>query len=298
MTASYSLNFSSPPKSWTLYPKVLVARKPRHVREGRTVPRIEAVLANLRVDRGHLASYCEVCGGAPGETLPIAYPHVLASPLHMAILTSSAFPVQLLGLVHVRNRIVQRRPVRTDETGEVRCAIEGHRETERGQEFDLTTSVVAGGEELWTETSTFLSRRRSRSAGNAESRAAAPASAAPRTEPQAVRTTSFNAPAGLGRSYAWVSGDFNPIHITDATAKLFGFDRAIAHGMWSLARCAAELPQDLCAVPCELDVSFKLPILLPSWVMLQAWERPDGVGFALRDAQGEKPHLTGSLLSR
>jgi len=32
---------------------------------------------------------------------------------------------------------------------------------------------------------------------------------------------------------------FNPIHVADLAARWFGFKHAIAHGMWSLARCVA-----------------------------------------------------------
>ena len=46
-------------------------------------------------------------------------------------------------------------------------------------------------------------------------------------------------PGDLGREYAAVSGDHNPIHLYPLTAKAFGFPRQIAHGMWTKARCVA-----------------------------------------------------------
>ncbi len=66
-------------------------------------------------------------------------------PLHLAMLGAEAFPVKLFGLVHVQNRIAMREPLSADEAAEIRCWIEGHRETERGQEFDLHTEYVVGG---------------------------------------------------------------------------------------------------------------------------------------------------------
>ena len=47
----------------------------------------------------------------------------------------------------------------------------------------------------------------------------------------------------LGRQYAAVSGDRNPIHLFDLTAMPLGFRHHIAHGMWSKARCLAELAE-------------------------------------------------------
>src|SRR5688572_27090379 len=145
MAATTTLTFDSPPSIWGRYPRIVLARKPRQVRDGASVPRIEARLTRLRVDGEHLAKYRSLCSHPAGDSLPPAYPHVLAMPLHIAILSSDAFPVQVLGLVHVRNRIEQMRPVRVGETGELRASLEGHRDVERGQEFDLLTEVVADG---------------------------------------------------------------------------------------------------------------------------------------------------------
>jgi hypothetical protein len=222
---------------------------------------------------------------------------VLASALHLALLSSDKFPVRLLGLVHVRNRIEQRRPMSVEDGGEIATWIEGHRDLPRGQEFDLHTEWRNGTEVLWRETSTFLARRRQAPRGDTDT-ARSQLTIAERSQ---VRTASFRAPAGLGRQYGWMSGDINPIHLADITARAFGFKGAIAHGMWSLARCAAELPADQFDAAVSLDVQFRLPVQLPAWVMLQSWGEGDGAGeaagtsFALRDAQGERVHLTGHL---
>lgn len=84
--------------------------------------------------------------------------------------------------------------------------------------------------------------------------------------------------------------------MSDVTARAFGFTRAIAHGMWSLARVASDLEAGK-SDGCELSVSFKLPVYLPAWLMLQRWDVENGSAFTLHDAQGDKPHLTGTLKS-
>ena len=110
--------------------------------------------------------------------------------------------------------------------------------------------------------------------------------AAVATKGIAVRAGDFDAPAGLGRRYGPHAGDVNPIHLTDLTAKLFGFKRAIAHGMWSLARCAAEFPAE---GPGVLEVQFKLPVFLPAKLVMER----TGADFTLLDEAREKPHLAG-----
>jgi hypothetical protein len=295
MQAKHSLEFSRAPAIWSVYPKIMMSRKPALVPEGGEVPRIESRLAKVAIDRKHLAAYSEVCGAAAGATLPIAYPHVLAMPLHLAMLGAEAFPVKLFGLVHVSNRIAMREPLSVDEPAEIRSWLEGHRETERGQEFDLHTEYVVKGAPLWDETCTFLARKRAPAGAARSAMAARSAEGAP--DGVAVKSSSFRAPAGLGRRYGFISGDVNPIHMSDLTARAFGFPRAIAHGMWSLARLASDFEAEQFDGGCELSVGFKLPIYMPAWLMLQRWPIENGSGFALRDGQGDKPHLTGTLMS-
>jgi hypothetical protein len=293
MQAKHSLEFARAPAVWSMYPKIMVSRKPSLVPEGGEVPRIESRLAKVVIDRKHLAQYSEICGAAAGGTLPIAYPHILAMPLHLAMLGAEAFPVKLFGLVHVQNRIAMREPLSADEAAEIRCWIEGHRETERGQEFDLHTEYVVGGQPRWDETCTFLARKRTPAgAGKTTTISRAAENGA---DGVAIKSSSFRAPAGLGRRYGFISGDVNPIHMSDLTARAFGFPKAIAHGMWSLGRLASDFEAAQFDGGCELSVNFKLPIYMPAWLMLQRWEIENGSAFALRDAQGEKPHLTGTL---
>ena len=78
----------------------------------------------------------------------------------------------------------------------------------------------------------------------------------------------WKAPADIGRQYARVSGDYNPIHLSALTAKLFGFPQAIAHGLWNTARTLAALHEHLPAANVEIDVEFKKPVRLPSEVVL------------------------------
>jgi acyl dehydratase len=311
MTSTYFLQFSSPPSLWGLYPRILAARKPRLVPEGRVVPRIEARLTRVRVDPSHLRRYRELCGGGEGPQLPLAYPHVLASALHLAMLASERFPVALMGLVHMANRIEQFRPLDPAAGGEIACWIEGHEDTPRGQLFALHSEWADAAGPLWRECSTFLARA-PRASDGAPTDAGKPAArAAPRRRGVSrgasdegtdgnsegpLSTTSFRAPAGLGRRYGQVSGDVNPIHLSDVTARAFGFRAAIAHGMWSLARCAAELEAPWPAeAPRVLDVQFRLPVFLPSWLSLRQGRAGEATRFALLDSQGDKTHLTGSL---
>ena len=268
----------------------MLARRPPLLAPGETIPPLEARLAPLVPDPVHLDAYRELCGFEPDERLPLSYPHVLAGPLHLALLTGPAFPLRLLGLIHLRNRIEARRTIGQREPVDLRCSVDGHRDSDRGQEFDLVTEARAGGQVAWVETSTMLARRAAPPARPARP----PLTAVPAAPPEG-RATEFNLAADLGRRYASLSGDYNPIHLGALPARLFGFPRAIIHGMWTLARVAAELQPQVSAGPLVMEVAFKLPVLLPGRVSLRDWPVERGLGFALADEAGGRPHATGSL---
>lgn len=306
MPSTQTFCFAAPPSPWGLYPRILAAHKPALVRDGAVLPRIEAALSRVRVPRQQLARYRQLVASRADAAMPVAYPHVLASPLHLAMLSSSRFPLKLPGLVHVRNRIEQHGPLPIEGGGRLETAIEGYRDTERGQEFDLQTAWLVDDQPCWRETTTLLARRpgargdgsvgqgearrRRRTAGDAPGRV----EMAPRGA--AIAVANFRADPGLGRSYGLVSGDLNPIHLVDLTARAFGFRAAIAHGMWSLARCATELEAaGLATGRFVLDVEFRLPVLLPARLLFESWADGEGVAFELRDSQGEKLHLSGSV---
>ena len=254
---------------------------------GTALPPLTLTRHDVPVERKHVSAYAEVCGFGMKETVPVTYPHMLAFPLHMAIMTDGGFPFPAIGTVHLENSITQHRPVSVGERLQVSARPENLRPHAKGQVFDMVTEVRAGGDLVWEETSTFLRRGRPHE-----------------DAPESARTFEDVPPSGiewklpgdLGRKYAAVSGDRNPIHLYAITAKAFGFPRQIAHGMWSKARCLAALEGRLPdAVTAE--VAFKKPILLPGTVAFgsrHTGDRNDGWAFSLTSPKSGAPHLLGT----
>jgi acyl dehydratase len=199
----------------------------------------------------------------------------------MALMTRDDFPLPLLGLVHVANRITVRRPLAAGERFEFRVHAEDLRPHDRGRQVDVVTSALVAGEQVWTGRSTYL-RKESTGGGRADGDRPPTGTARWRVTPR------------TGTDYAAVSGDRNPIHTSWIGARLFGFPRPIAHGMWAKARCLAALEGRL-PERYAVDVAFKLPVLLPSTVAFSA--TPDGPGWRLdlRHAKSGRPHVTGTV---
>lgn len=252
------------------------------------LPALEVEVKDVAVDAQHLAAYAQVCGFERTDRLPITFPHVMAGALHLHLLTQKAFPFPLLGLVHIRNDIRQQRALQPDERFDLRVRIGESRTVRQGVEFDMLTDLTVAGETLWTEVSTILHRR--------PGPQGAPAPRPPPAPSPLADYRSFIAAADIGRRYAPVGHDFNPIHLAPLAARLFGFKRHIAHGMWSLAHCAALLEGELAQPPAALSVQFKQPLFLPGRVTLK-FNRgaDDSIEFALLSSRSDKTHLTGTL---
>jgi hypothetical protein len=252
---------------------------------GRDIPELTLALNDVRVDRDRLAAYDRVCGFDLRDTLPATYPHMLAFGLHLKLMTDPSFPFPAIGLVHIDNRIVQHRPINAAESLSLRVwsgPVEPH---PRGRQFAIHSEARVGDELVWEELSTNL--RRGKNDDSARARTVPSAEALP-------TTATWRLPGDLGRRYGSVSGDFNPIHVHSLSARLFGFPSAIAHGMWTKARCLAALQERL-PPAFTVEAAFKRPILLPATVQFAEDRADDGIAFGVRNDRKGVPHLDGVL---
>lgn len=213
----------------------------------------------VRVDPARLAAYARVCGFPPGPALPLTYPHVLAFPLAARLMSARSFPLPLLGLVHTSLTITARAPLPAADRPDLHVSTQDLRPHPRGTEVTFVTEATLAGELIWHSTSTYLSRHKPPDRPTPEP----PTPARPTPEPGGRLPTvaTWHLDPALGRRYARVTGDFNPIHLSPLTARPFGFPRAIAHGMCTAAQAAAQRPEAT-----SLHATFHRAVLLPSTV--------------------------------
>ena len=194
----------------------------------------------------------------------------------MAVMADGSFPFGAVGLVHIENTITQHRRIGIDE--ELRLTVR-------------PTGLAAAPEAAAPSASSPRPGSGARRPGRRSARCCAAAAASnPATRNRRARTpAAASSPSSaewrlggdLGRRYAAVSGDRNPIHMHAWTAKPLGFKRAIAHGMWTKARCLAAVESRL-PDAFRVDVRFRKPIFLPGRVEFLA--EPRATGDRLRGA--------------
>ncbi|MDQ1585520.1 MAG: hypothetical protein QOH80_885 [Actinomycetota bacterium] len=242
----------------------------------------------MDVDR--LADYSRVCGYRLGSTLPPTYPHVLAFPQQLALMTDPAFPFGTAGLVHICNALTVHRPLPVDRSLALTVSVGPVSAHHRGAQVELVTEVRQDDTIAWESTSTYLSRGAS-APGGATVAGKEPVDG---PTPPPMPTATWRVPADIGRRYAKVSGDFNPIHLHPLTARAFGFPGAIAHGMWvkahALAALEGRLPESY-----RVDVAFRKPLTIPGTVRFSAVAADRGWDLGVWPGSGERAHLLGTV---
>ena len=237
---------------------------------------------DVEVRREDVEAYAAVCGFPRKDTLPLPYPHLLAFPLHMAVMSDPAFPWPAIGTVHLENTITAHRAVGVGETLDLTTSVGVPRPHAKGTLLDFVTMVTSGDETVWESTSTYLRRGR----GEPDTPGGLVVEGAP------TGGIEWRLPADLGRRYAAVSGDHNPIHLYPWTARALGFRRQIAHGMWTLARSVAAIENRL-PEAVTVEVAFKRPAFLPGTVAFADTVAAGVHTFALTDPRDGAPHLVG-----
>ncbi|MFF7642010.1 MaoC/PaaZ C-terminal domain-containing protein [Streptomyces canus] len=243
-------------------------------------PRTRLVLPGLRIDLARLAAYERVCGFPTGEdALPVTYPHVLGFPLAMRLMSGRDFPLPLLGLVHTSIEITRYRELAASGEYELTVYVDGLAPHRRGTEVAVVTELRVGTDVVWESVSTYLARHRTKDTGGEREQEREKHGPLP-------GVAEWRLAGDIGRRYAAASGDRNPIHLYPLTARLFGFPRAIAHGMWTAARCLAAhgTPQAVL-----VRAEFRAPVLLPGTVTYAA----DGERFEL--CGGDRVHVSGGV---
>lgn len=251
--------------------------------------------SRLTVSRSRLHAYRELLGLSPSDEVPPLYPQIVAMPLHLKLLSTPGLPGRSLGVVHLGQRVRWlSRPGRNTGEMDLEVTLRPGPAHIRGQIFHMATTWYDGqGNAIWEGVSLLLFRGVDGGAEPDEAHRLPPATP---VVPDNAVTESFVCPAGIGRSYARISGDWNPIHLGSMSARLFGFHEPIVHGMWALARIlvAVEAKREQELAGHELEAWFTAPLPWPCETRLHI--APGGDWFQVdRDNKRSRAALWGQI---
>ena len=284
-----TLNFTEKPSLGKAYFNVFTPG--RHKFSGHeNIPTLTANLPNITEKPETIQAYREACGVGNDGNHPVLYPHVLTSAMHIHLLTDKRFPASALGAVHSRIHIIQHRPIKETETVDLQCAISASRTLKAGLETDITTTLRADDACIWESVSSYIFRgKQFGTAGDPHPLSQFDELGDPTLEAE------WHVPANMGKRYAKITGDYNPIHVSKFLAKLFGFKRDIVHGMWCLCRCLAHIQDFSYDQPVRLDAAFKGPVFMDSDCTMKGHEIDSGFMFNLFNQNNPRPSIVSVM---
>ena len=232
--------------------------KPFSLADAQSLQRAPVLWENLLPNNKRYQKYCELVGWTQSDTLHPLYWQARSLPLQLKLITGAHSPFAMLGLIHLSNRVTDYTECRPDIPCELIVRFGQIFQHRRGYAFEVVVTASQRGIPVYSAVGTYLARMPHSATGLAdwlEDETAIPE--------EGSELTPLSASGALSRRYARISGDYNPIHLSQLTAKLFGFKRAIAHGMWTAACVISDLQQSQRLAGQKIDVHFKRPLFLP-----------------------------------
>lgn len=248
-----------------------------------SVPRVAVVQRRIAIDEEHLNRYQQITHNPISTHLPPLYLQVYSLPVQLFLLTHEQCGVKVMGLVHLSNEVSQFRRVAAHENIELINHFEPVGVHKRGWLINIVTCAYVDGELVYKARATSLAVAKHEQTASWQNMS---------PEGSLDQREFWQLDAALGRNYAKISGDYNPIHLYPLTARMFGFKRQIAHGMWSKARALSAFTPEMDMFHCRVD--FKRPVFLPSQVKFMVSEGQQTQGFALYSTK-DAPHLVGNI---
>lgn len=244
------------------------------------LPELSAAWRGHRVDGRPLADFLALAGLEGHPLWPLLYPQAAGFRLLMSLVTDYGFPFPIWGALQVRNRLALRAPYARGDALDLSARMAEARTLDKGTEIDVACTARRGATLVWEGVTTFYYR------GRPSMAVGAPPPLAPTAEGSAV--AEWIPQSGARLRFARLTGDYNPIHWSDAYARRFGFRRAFHHSQRMLGQCLARLPRRAGAT---LQAWFKGPVYYGAQVSLRA----AGADFGLYVGGDERPAIVGRL---
>ncbi|MFC3094743.1 hypothetical protein DRW07_12335 [Alteromonas sediminis] len=248
----------------------------------------------FKVDYANYQRY-ELATDWPSVFTHPCYLQMASLPMQFALIMHKSSPFKALGLVHIHNQITQQPSLVQGQPFSLKVAFGKVYSHKKGVAFEVVVTAGQGGKCVYEAIGTYLERRAKFQSEYLPACEHLPLIDDNEKKPRrTLKDKHFSTNAG--RHYASISGDYNPIHLSAISAKLFGFKRAIAHGMFSMA-CGLSIEEEMLDFrhpdePIVVKCDFFKAILLPSMVKVQSGPlRMDRLIFMSQTLDAEENYL-------
>ena len=122
------------------------------------LPTARLVRSAVELSSAGIAAYSRACGFRREQGVPLSYPHVLAFPLHLMLLTRPSFPYPASGMVHLANRIRQHQRLHEGQALRLEVYCERWVAHLKGQALSIATRAYSQETLVWESDSLYLRR--------------------------------------------------------------------------------------------------------------------------------------------
>lgn len=222
------------------------------------------------------------------NSAPSVAVHITAFRLSTAMMVDPRFPLPLLGMVHLQHRVWHMSDVPIDKPVRVSTWPQNLAPHHAGTSIEIWVQIFdpVTDKLLWQSMALYLSRSVELPGASQPSRPERPTFHPP------VMTGQWELPKDIGRRYGAVSGDRNPIHLSNPTAKMLGMPGAIAHGMYAAGKMLAGRET---LAPYTWAIEFASPMRIPSRVAVNYRQEGDRLFVTGWNAKKEKLHFLGEI---
>lgn len=281
------------PSLWSSYWRALKP-KSSHSEAAQHFAPLTLDAVRVSSDTARLKAYRQLLALPDSSSLPLCWPNIMSFPLQLAALTAPQLSLPVMGLLHVRNRICQYQAIPAAAALDFVVTLLPAKSDVKGLVITLKTQAYWQGQLSWEQEAEHLYRLpailppkplAATSTDNPDAFAEKPAH---------LVSALFN--SSLSRRYARLSGDINPIHLSQLSARWFGLRGAIAHGMHLKASALAQLALPSAAY--QVSVHFRKALFLPGEVQLhQRSITKQNQQFMLFRAESGQLLLDGNILA-
>lgn len=210
----------------------------------------------------------------PNELPSFAF--VATFKLVLQCLAQSNITSNLMGLIHLNSDFNIATPHNWLLPTDIEVSIKDVTKDEKGLNYLVVTKLFQNGEITIINSNRMLDKdaayRPSRSAP--EKKPTKPLSKALASTVLSLKTAWF---------YAWMSKDFNPIHLHPVLAKQFGLKRALIHGMFNLHFSLKHILKSRTEKVSSIKVQFNRPCFLPNQIFLKNYTDTNEYGLFGKD---------------
>lgn len=215
--------------------------------------RIEKDFEGTRINREKLEAYRSYFSFS--DALPMSYLYLIAQRAQGVLMLHKDYTIPIPGTIHLSNYLEQLEAIDIEAPLDIKATLSVPYESEGSLKPSISIVFYQHGIPVALCDSGYLVKRKKRSKSGLK----------PKRVPDLYdsgqgEVKEWKLDKDVGKAYADISDDHNPIHKSVWAAKLVGFKRPIAHGWFTVSTAISDIGRN----PRSIAVSFKRPLLVPA----------------------------------